>query len=69
MLPLYGPYAAALSYIIGYSYKVDDKPITLYRGMSLGIEDLQSYQEGEFVTLNGFKSGSFDKEEAANFAF
>ena len=42
-LPLYGPYAAALSYIIGYSNKVDDGPLFVYRGMSLSLKDLEKY--------------------------
>ena len=70
MLPIYGPYAAALSYIIGFSsFKVDDKPFKLFRGLSLDKENLSKYKIGEEITLNGFKSASLDLESAAEFAF
>ena len=68
MLPLYGPYAAALSFIVGYSFKAEKGNLTIYRGMSLPSDVIQSYTPGHKLTINGFKSGSLNYDEALGFA-
>ena len=40
LLPLYGPYAAVLSYILGHSRKGKRDQIELYRGARLTIKDI-----------------------------
>ena len=67
-LPLYGPYAAALSYIIGYSHSLNETPKVVYRGMGLTQDELDQYQPKKKIILNGFKSASLQKEEAIKFA-
>ena len=67
MLQYYGPYAAALSYIVGQNH--NKGKLQIYRGMSLPNEILETYEIGNTMTLNGFKSGSLDKEQAFKFAF
>lgn len=61
MIPLYGPYAAALSFIIGISNL--KKPCTLYRGVCVQ-ETNYTEEVGKKVTFHGFKPATFNKDEA-----
>ena len=67
-LPLYGPYAAALSYIVGYSHVTKDTPKYVYRGVSMTRDELKKYKAKKHIVLNGFKSASIDEKKALSFA-
>lgn len=68
MLPLYDPYAAVLSFIVGYSFKEEKGQMNIYRGMSLPKEVFETYNPGHKITIKGFKSGSLIEKEALAFA-
>ena len=71
-LEFYGPYAAALSYIIfAANQNRRDKlkrHTQLYRGLRLPHQEVMQLQQGQIITLQGYTSTSLFKDVALNFA-
>lgn len=70
-LKFFGPYAAALSYIIHYANlqrkdKLSD--CTLYRGLSMEDKEIESYKVNENVYLEGYTSSTKEFSVAEKFA-
>ena len=70
---MYGPFAAALSYIIhcgNINKSVFKSGLSVFRGLKLTQDEIeQRYQVGSSINLKGFTSTSINKKVALNFAF
>ena len=70
----FGPFAAALSYILYYANSRMDNQLqlngqnTLYRGVKLTDSELEAYQVGSRVHLRGYTSSSKQEDVAKVFA-
>ena len=69
---MFGPYAAALSFIIhcgNIKQSKSKRDISVYRGLKLTDDELsQRYSEGKSIKLKGFTSTSIDRDRALKFA-
>ena len=65
MIPIYGPYAAALSYIISVGRKPEQTKF--YRGIRLTVTEIDEYIIGQKVVLRGFQSASKNMLQALNY--
>ena len=71
-IQMFGPYAAALSFIIhcgNINQSEFKRDILVYRGLKLTVDELsQKYSEGRSIKLKGFTSTSIDRDRALKFA-
>ena len=72
-IQMFGPFAAALSYIIhcgNINKSVFKSGFSVFRGLKLTQDEIeQRYQVGSSINLKGFTSTSINKKVALNFAF
>lgn len=72
-IKFYGAYASALGFIIHCGNKQDrtlSQKLIVYRGQQLqSQEDIEKFNEGKIVNLNGFTSTTLCKNTAIEFAF
>ena len=68
----FGPYAAAISYIIYFANKRRDDKITgetiLYRGLKLTEDAVKMFEVGNKINITGYTSSSREFEVAKSFA-
>ena len=68
----YGSYAAAFSYIINYANQYSQDKLsgltTLYRGIKLEEHDIDTFERGKTINLQGYTSSSTDIDTAIRFA-